>query len=281
MFQHTSYRSFLKEKLASRISKNPSYTLRAMAKSLQITPSQLSEVNSGKKNLSLSRAVQVAERLGLNKKEKEYFMLLTQYEIAKGIETKEIFLDQINRFQKGTKKRYNIQLDIFRLISEWYHIAILAMTELSNFEFTPENLSRVLGISKFQAESARERLERLGLLKRLKNGTYRGEIDRVISSNIPNEALRLYHKQMLEKAIESLETQLPKEKFMGTETFSIDSSRLEEAFSVIERFMDDMKGLFNKNNGKMDRTYHLSVQFFNLLKIKPPMKKGEKNEKSN
>lgn len=50
------YRAFLNQKLKRRIEKNPAYSLRAMAKHLGLAPSMLSDVLSGKRNLSLDHA---------------------------------------------------------------------------------------------------------------------------------------------------------------------------------------------------------------------------------
>lgn len=58
-------RTALKEVLAQRKEKNPSYSLRAFARHLSMSPSFLCEVASGRKGLSRERAEQLRVKLGL------------------------------------------------------------------------------------------------------------------------------------------------------------------------------------------------------------------------
>src|SRR4051812_38238696 len=95
LFEHSSYRSFLKSVLASRIAANPRYSLRAMAKQLGILPSHLSAIHSGTKNLSETSALKVAQRLGLAGREADYFCLLVQYESSSDPELKDNYLRRL------------------------------------------------------------------------------------------------------------------------------------------------------------------------------------------
>src|SRR5690349_9824776 len=80
IFGYQSYRQYLKVTLADRIGRNPAYSLRAMARDIDISPGLLSLILSQKKNLSDEKALDVAACLELDERETEYFSLLVQLE---------------------------------------------------------------------------------------------------------------------------------------------------------------------------------------------------------
>ena len=88
ILEYSSYRTFLRETLIERVRKNPSYSLRAFAKGIGISPAMLSLVQSGKRNFLPDNAAKIARRLGLTGTEAEYFCALVQLEAAKTAEGK-------------------------------------------------------------------------------------------------------------------------------------------------------------------------------------------------
>lgn len=274
IFEHTQYRSYLKAALADRVVKNPSYSLRAFAKALEMAPSMLSEVLKGTKNLSQERALLIARKLGLTSSETEYFSLLIQFESARNPELKATIQARMNQ-ANPKRETHDLSIDAFKMISDWYHLPILELSRLDGFTLTPESVSERLGITKLEADVAIERLERLELLVRDPQGRLVKDRDFwVVNARIPNQALRHYHRQMLEKAIESLETQTPQEKFVGSETFGIDPGQLPEANKIIDRFLTEMSELSARSK-KRSEVYHLGTQFFRLTK---PKSKKEKSK---
>lgn len=61
----TDYRDILRQDLEIRKSKNESFSLRAYAKLLDLSPSCLSEVFSGKRHLPINKLESVIEKMGL------------------------------------------------------------------------------------------------------------------------------------------------------------------------------------------------------------------------
>jgi len=265
IYEHNDYRIFLRNTLVERIAKNPSYSLRAMAQSLDVSPSTLSEVLKGKRNISSERAYIIASKLGLQSKEHEYFCLLVQMSNTSKVEIIESLQKKIEKLNPRKEVVQNLTVDLFRTIADWYHSAILHMSELQGFQFKPSAIAQRLGISNFEAEAAIERLLRLGLLSQDDKGRFFPTTEYLVEAKIPNESLQRFHKQMLEKAAESLRTQSPKEKLIRTETIAIDSKLLPEADELVEEFVTKMNQLF-KRSKKKTAVYHLGIQFFNLIR---------------
>ena len=62
-----------------------------------------------------------------------------------------------------------LQIDIFNLISDWHHYAILSLGDIKPNRANPKWISAQLGITLRDASNAFDRLLRLGLIKK-KNG---------------------------------------------------------------------------------------------------------------
>ena len=145
IYEHVSYRSFIKEVLAERVKKNSKYSLRAMATQLGFSHSTLSEVMKGSANLSLSSARKMALKLNLSPLETEYLCLLIQFEATKDVEIRESLFAQMRGLNPTKTKSHDLSLDQFRQIAEWYHSAILEMVHLYKFDPTPLAVAKRLG----------------------------------------------------------------------------------------------------------------------------------------
>ncbi len=66
-FDKNPFRIFVKEELLLRTAKNPSYSLRAFAKSLQVEHSALSKILSGKRSLTPEMIYRISTRLGVSR----------------------------------------------------------------------------------------------------------------------------------------------------------------------------------------------------------------------
>ncbi len=266
VFEHTDYRAFLKRVLAEKIGRNPAYSLRALSAQVGMSHSALSQVLSGKKNLSIDSATRVARHLKLSEKEADYFSLLVQVGLAKSPSAKETLLQRA-KVLNPKREIHDLSVEHFRVIADWYHLAIRNLLEVPGVEHTPRALAKRLGITQIEADAALDRLLRLGMIEKDPANPlrYRKTQDYVLAqSRVPNEALRQFHKQMMEKAIESLETQAPSEKFVGTETLAISREFLPEAADLAEQFFSRMIELSKRATKKKTDVFHVAVQIFSL-----------------
>ncbi len=71
IFDQDDYRDILKQELSKRQKNNPSYSLRAFGRDIELAPSKLSEIISGKQGMSQASGKKVVEKLRLNQEERE------------------------------------------------------------------------------------------------------------------------------------------------------------------------------------------------------------------
>jgi uncharacterized protein (TIGR02147 family) len=263
VFDHKDYRIFLKTTLSEKAESHQGYSLRGFSQKIGVSNSYLSEVLSSKKSLSVELAFKIAVKLDLTEVETQYLCLLVQLEQEKDPSFREEFSRRLNSLNPN-RKSHDLSVDVFKVISDWYHYAILELTYLSGFKLDATSAARKLGISKVEAEVAIDRLERLELLEKNKNGRYQKTHGYVMAqSQIPNGAFKQYHRQVLEKAIESLQSQTPKERISATDILPIDSKYLGEVDRLSQLFASAVLKLAEKSVVK-DGVYALSVHFFKL-----------------
>lgn len=264
IFEHRSYRTFLKNILAERVRNNPSYSLRAMAKQLGFSGSQLSEAMNGKANFSGASLQKIAQKLKLSDEETEYFLLLGDLETQKDPEIRESILRRLRRVSPDKRLVHDLSVDHFKQMAEWYHSAILELVYLKGFEFTPENIAKRLAISKIEADLAIDRLFRLELLSKDENGKVsRHAPDLQVQSPEKNAAMRRFYRQMMEKASQALDDQTPSERWSGYETIPVAPKAMPELRAACDEFLEKMIRIARRHPDKKN-VYHLSLHFFNL-----------------
>lgn len=263
IFDYTDYRIFLKNVLAEKAKAGEGYSLRAFAEKLGVSNSYFSEVLGDKKSLSLELAYKVAFKLHLTAAETEYFCLLIQLEKEEDPYFREEFSKRLKALNPK-RKTHDLSVDLFAIISNWHHYAILELTQLTGFRLSAAAAAKRLSISKSEAEVAIDRLVRLELLiQDAKHGYLKAHQNLMVASSFHNQGIKQFHKQILQKADESVDRQTPQERLSATEVFPVDSKTLAEADRLSLEFFAAIQKLSERAKVK-DAVYALSVHFFNL-----------------
>jgi len=238
---------YLAMELRKRVDQNPRYSLRMFARTLKLSPGELSEILSRKRELSLKSAHKISQALALSPLDSDRLIRL-------------IYSDPASKV-----KSHAVANDLFHVIGDWYVLAILSLAETKNFKFDIGHISKRLGISLIESKIALERLESTGLLSR-KNGRYELTSDYVISPDeIPNEAVRRCHLQMLEKARDAVENQSVEERELGGLTFAVSPKDLPELKSELKNFLDKWAEKVSKNSkNQPTEVYQLETVLFRL-----------------
>ena len=226
-----------------------------------MNPSQLSRVFNGTNRISQDRAFLIADTLKLKGKPKEYFCNLVALDLAKTQSNKELIESRLNEVSPS-KKVHILELDAFRIVSDWYHHAILALTQTKNFKSDSRWIAKKLGVSKAEVEVAIDRLKRLKLLTEKNKRLEKSTDTNLTTSALPHEALQKFHKQTLEHAQSKLKIQDLNERHMSSVIFAIDPKKLKEAYEKIRQFRYEMQDLLSSDN--KTEVYQLAIQLFRL-----------------
>lgn len=233
----------LRPHFLARVAKNPKYSLRAFARDLGVSPAFLSMLFSGKKSLSVARAMEFQNRLKLGPAEAAR-LRKTQNRLREKVISSHV--------QKS-------------LLRQWFYIALLELATCEDFVDGPLWAASRLGLPPFQAEQALQLLKESGFLI-LKDGKWVKCDDFLkVATQLTSAELRAYHIGFLEKAIEQLSlssVEAVSKRSIHSITFGFDPSRVEEARQLIEEFRK--KWLRTFKNCDLKEVYQLNIQLFPL-----------------
>lgn len=242
---------WLSQEFLRRREKNAAYSLRSFARSLSISSGALSQILARKRPLSAKSAKKICERLGYSPDVTVRFLEMTQREFCRSL---------------APQKVRQLDLDVFRLIADWYHYAILSLLETKGASSTPQWIARRLCITPVEARGALERLLRLGLLRKEGNHLKPQQTTLTTPHDKPSGALRKLHRQSLERAIASLEEVPVELREISLVTMAISPKKLPIAKEMIRRFRRSLTRLLE--DGERTEVYNLTIQLV-------PVTKGE------
>jgi len=247
------YREWLFQQIEERKQKVPSYSLRAFSVKVGVSAASLSQIISGKRPLTKKMALKIAGRLSLGPEETQSLLqnaLKAKYEEA----SRDLGLEV------ATEDGEELRMDSFRLISDWYHYAILNLLKVNDVRFYPEWFGKRLGISVLEAHQAILRLKRLGLIEQKGRTWLRTKRKLKTSTDIADAAIRRYHYQNLSKAEESLDRDPVTLRDFGAITMAIDPRQLPKAKALVQRFRSQMADCLSQ--GEPERVYTFVTQLF-------------------
>ncbi len=257
-----SFEKYLKQEFEKRHAKNPSYSLRAFARLVNHDPSSLAKIIAGQRSVRPALAKKLGEKLGVPTEVLEKFTLLAPFDAR----NKEVQLDY-----------EPLEWDLFQMITEWHHDAILLLSEVDGFTPSEDWVAKKLGISTEQVRLALGRLSRLGLIKLNPGGGWEVTTTAVTTLNSPlstTEFLKKGQEQMLERSIDALQHLPLEERDHSSIAFAFQRADLPRVREYIKRFRRRLDGLAAKAKRK-DSVYALTISFFPLTKNKT---QGAENE---
>src|SRR5580698_47302 len=127
MTETVYYRHAIQEELTRRCEKNPRYSLRSFAKALGFNSAVISQVLSGKRIPSPKTAKRIVEGLGLPpEREHDFFSSLSEVQKARGLQRMSPIYKKLSARDISLQgPPVDLSIDTFKIISDWYHYAIL------------------------------------------------------------------------------------------------------------------------------------------------------------
>lgn len=237
----------IKSEFEKKCERNKQYSLRSFSRDLEMDVSNLSKILSYQKPVGKNLREKLAKKLGFTEEEIE--------KLSTG------------KFANTLDSSYESHdLEIFQIVSQWQHYAILELFKIKNFNATPEEIQKSLGVTEKVATESLARLEEVGLIK-LNKKTKRLEPVDESSSSILNQATSKAHrnqqKEILEGAIDAL-AEIPIEwRSQSSMTMAIDVEKLPEARDMIKDFRRNLGRLLSSSKN-LNEVYQLSVSLYPL-----------------
>lgn len=227
-----------------RKQRNVSYSIRAFARDLGISKTAITGAISGERRLSRKNTVKISEKLAFSPSELKQALNETIPQGSTVSSTQYETLDEMS----------------FQLFSNWYMYAILNLAKLKHNLGTPLWISKQLGISQLEAKVALQKLQQLGRIKIENKKMVRVTGPLSSTGEIPNRALREYHRQCLKLAEVSLERDPVEERVTNTITMAIDPKKMKTAKRLINEFQDRISDCMETEDAK--EVYTMGIYLF-------------------
>lgn len=261
IFEFTDYRHWLRHELAERIKENPSYSATAFSRRLGVSQAYLSLLLNGFRPLTESAAKKIKTGLKLADDEHEYLQLLVKKEEMQGGPFQEAFKRELKKF-KADQGIDNLSLESFRFMSDWEHSAVLECLRIEHCDST-STIAAKLELEVKVVQDCLKTLKKLGFVK-IERKKWR-RIDRgflMTRHDFKDEALRKFHKQILQKASHALDLQSVEERNISGMTMAIDPRKIPEAKERIRKFTLELAEFLEA--GHRESIYQLSINLFEL-----------------
>ncbi len=232
--------SFLDFEFKRRKSLNHRYSLRAFASYLEVSPTSLSQVLSGKRKLVGKVRQTIIDKLEIDQK------LSVSEELSYQL----------------------IQLDELEISSKWHADAVLELTKSSDFRLASSWISRKLGISKEEASFTIEKLKKQKLITKDEDEEWvdntSGHTSNITSSST-NLARRNYQLELLKLSMESAENDPVEIRDHSSMMVSIKKENIPKAKELLKKFRREFASLMDEKEDP-DALYELCLSFFPLTK---------------
>ena len=273
---NSDWRAVLRSALALRSSRNPAYSQRAFARDLGLAPGRLSEVLAGREGLSRKTAHDVALCLGLSGKEASIFCDMVEASHARSKSARQAARNRLVQ-RRQTPAQETITAARFAMIRDWIHLGIVELAKTRGFRWEPRWMARRLGVTVSAVRLALRNLVECGIVA-AKDGdgyTLRSRSHRVESQQgpAPSEAIREFHRQILDRARASIEEQSPVERELQSLIIALNDEQLEDLRAEVRACVERASAKAATNTSarslaaKPSHLYALSIQLFRLTTL--------------
>jgi len=262
MNYNMSYHDLLNQEFERRKQMNSAYSLRAFARDLGLSAPRLSQVLNRKQGLSVEAAQNLIPKLKLSEEEKNWFCDSVGSLHSRSNKERTNFKEKVKQHQSKERVFSELQLEYFKVISDWHHFAILELTYVDDFKYSHKWIAEKLGITINEVKVAIKRLLDLDLMRE-EDGKLVDVFKNLATGNdTPSLSLKKYHTQLMKKALEALYEQPQSNREFSSNIIAIKKEKIAEFKEKIRKFRKEIDEDMD-TDGK-DAVYCLGIQFYEL-----------------
>jgi uncharacterized protein (TIGR02147 family) len=275
--RYTEYKKFLQDYYEEARSKNPGFSYRVFSQKAGIkSRGFLYNVLHGRRGLSKSNIFGLAQAMRLNKYESDYFENLVAFNDAATLKERNHFYERLSAIKLSGDSAWKPQIirsEQFEYYSKLHYSIVRSLIDLHGFDGDYDMLARSIRprITPGQARKAVELLERLGFIKKQKNGGY-VVTGKSITTEPEVESLAVLnlHKQAGEFALKALDELSKEQRNVSGVTLGISKQVYSRVCDEIEAFRIRLLQIAEADEAA-DSVYQLNFQFFPVTT--PPIRR--------
>ena len=248
-------------------SKNPSYSLRALARDLGKSAPFVSQLFRGKRRVPFDLISSLAEVLEMDEMARRELSFSSVFHSALPESIKNDLGETFKVQSTGEFRSYEESLlTEFDLLRNWYYVAILDLVSLKQFQPNPAWIAKKLKISLYQVETALKALFAAGLLIEKDGRWVKSKHKLRFSTKASKESVRLFHRQMIEKSLSELTTKTDEISFqkrlISGMSIATNPKNLERAKNRLNEMIFELSEILSE--GECTELYQFNLQLFAL-----------------
>jgi uncharacterized protein (TIGR02147 family) len=230
------------------------------------SPNFFKLVIDGQRNLGVDAVPKVSLALGHNAAEGEFFADLVSFTQARSVAEKNRAFARISATRRCRSAR-RLEGEVFSYFSHWYSPAIRELTARNDFREDPKWIANTLRpkISVQEAKQSLALLLSLGLVVRDQETgrVVQGDPTLTTEHEVTSLAVKNFHRQMLERASESIDTVKASRRDLAALTACVSEKTAAVIKDRIHRFREEIAELCDQDE-EPELIYQLNLQLFPL-----------------
>lgn len=268
VFEFLDYRAFLRAYYTAEKARRPAFSHRFFSRLAGLrSPNFLKLVMDGERNLGAETVPKFVQAMGMTGEAATFFADLVTFNQADTVAEKNRAFERISASRRFRSAK-RIEGDLFKYLSHWYYPAIRELAARPDFQENAKWIATHLRpkISPTDAQTALNLLLSLGLLVRdaSTGKIVRGEPTLTTDhQTVRSLAVTNFHRQMLERASDSIETIKPQHRDLAALTVCVSPETASIVKERIHRFREEITQICDAD-AKGSVVYQLNVQWFPL-----------------
>ncbi len=281
IFEYTDYRQFLRDFYEGRKKTAEKFSLHRFALMAGFhSAGFLKMILDGKRNLSHESIRKMAEALRFNKDETYYFTHLVLLNQARDSDEKKFHAEMLLR-SRSYRKLHPLKEAQFEFYTRWYGPALQQLVATKDFQEDPHWIASALqpSITPREASATLELLLKLGLIVRDAQGKLEVSNKALTTGDqVDSMSVSEFHRQMLERASESIDRFTPTERDISSLTFHTGPKTYGQVKELVQKFRKEILAILVASPEAASDAFELNFQLFPLsrsAKAKAPGRKSK------
>lgn len=264
-----TYREALRAKFSERVAMNSRYSLRALARDLALSPSYLSQVLNGSRGLTAKTATAVFQKLSFSESDQKIFGLEIKKEHSRTDKSKQLVQKMIDTALQE-KLAHQLTPEMFDSMSNWFSLVLFQLFYLKDAPLNsrPKFIAYCeakLGLPVPVIEHTIAVLLELQLIRVAGRGLEPHHTTVWTTNDIPSAGIRQFHRQMIDRAVQAIESQALEERTLLSYQLPILKSDAPHITRDLLKFGSLMLRKYGKAESRDgDTVYGLNFQLFRL-----------------
>ena len=271
VFKFHDYRQYLEAMIVFKKDSDRHFRKKQLAKDLSITPSYLTMILNGKRDLTINLVNDLAQNLQLTAQEENFLELLVQFNNSDGDLSKSKFLERMKKFKRYQELNPE-ELKIHEYMSNWLNVVIREMTALDEFNDNPGWIKERIKFPTTTEDVKKSLafLKKNQIIKKNKNGSYAKPAYQIsCMDQVFSNALISFHRSFLKLAGDSTRYAKTEERKLLGHCVALEEKNIVKAQEIIQNAYDQIQAL-QKVTDKGEVVYFMELAVF-------PITEGETN----